>query len=128
MNLTILIVARNAAATIERAVASCLAERCPIVLVDDNSTDDTVARARAVGGTCLSVRSAGAPGGVSAARQSALDAVTTRFAAWLDADDEWLPGRAARLGRILNDGHDIAVEPIDLYDGPSGRPLRTLTI
>jgi hypothetical protein len=124
--LTILIVARNAAAFIERALGSCLPETgCPILLADDHSTDQTVALARARAGARLRVIAVPDPGGVALARQTALDAVRTPKAAWLDADDEWIPGRAARLERMLDEG-DVAVEAIDLHDGPSGTWLRRL--
>ncbi len=126
---TILIAARNAAATIERAVSSCLPEAgCAIVLVDDHCTDGTAARARAVGGSRLRVVEAPGPGGVAIARQTGVDTVETELAAWLDADDEWMPGRAARLAGLLDTGHDVAIEAIDLHDGPSGAKLRTLTV
>ena len=125
---SILIVARNAAATIERAIASALPEGCPIVLVDDHCADDTVVRARAIAGSRLTVLHAPRPGGVGRARQCALDAVTTPFAAWLDADDEWVPGRADRLLGHLRAGCDVAIEAIDLHDGPSGAWQRRLTV
>ena len=128
--MTILIAARNASATIARAVSSCLKEEAQgarLVLIDDHSTDDTVARARAVAGRRLQVVPAGDPGGIAMARQAGLDAVETEFAAWLDADDEWVPGRMARLGAMLRKGYDVAVEAIDLFDGPSGAPLLRLT-
>jgi glycosyltransferase involved in cell wall biosynthesis len=125
---TILIAARNAAATIERAIASCLGESgAPILLIDDHSTDDTVARAVAVAGPRLRVVRV-SPEGVSAARQAGLDAVETDFAAWLDADDEWVPGRLGRLEAMLRAGHDVATEAIDLHDGPSGAWLHRLTV
>ena len=118
----------NAAATIERAIASCLGEAgAPILLIDDHSTDDTVARAVAVAGPRLRVVRVPAEG-VSAARQAGLDAVETDFAAWLDADDEWVPGRLARLEAMLRAGHDVATEAIDLHDGPSGAWLQRLTV
>jgi glycosyltransferase involved in cell wall biosynthesis len=124
--LTILIVARNAAATIERAVASCLAETgCPIILADDHSTDNTVALALSTARSRLRLVAVPDPGGVALARQAALDAVETPIAAWLDADDEWIAGRADRLCALLRDA-DIAVESIDLHDGPSGTWLRRL--
>ena len=127
--LTILIVARNAARTIARAVASCLPEEgCPILLVDDGSTDGTGAVARATAGARLTVVRLDAPHGVSQARQRALDETRTRFAAWLDADDEWIPGRAGRLLRLLESGHQLATEAIDLHDGPSGAWLRRLDV
>jgi hypothetical protein len=126
---TILIAARNAAATIERAVTSCLGEPdAALLLIDDRSTDDTVARAQAAGGGRLRVISSRAPGGVAAARQTGLDAVETDVAAWLDADDEWVPGRLDRLASLLGDGSDVATEAIDLCDGPSGAWLRRLTV
>lgn len=127
--MTILIAARNAAATIERAVTSCLGEPdAPLLLIDDHSTDSTIARARAIAGARLRVIPARAPGGVAAARQAGLDAVETDVAAWLDADDEWVPGRLGRLTAMLRTGCDVATEAIDLYDGPSGAWLRRLTV
>ncbi len=124
--LTILIAARNAAATIERAVRSCVAETgCPLLLVDDHCTDDTVARARAIAGARLQVIQAPDPGGIPIARQTGLDAVTTPFATWVDADDEWVAGRAARLIDALQT-HDLAVDAFDLFDGASGHFLERL--
>jgi glycosyltransferase involved in cell wall biosynthesis len=128
-DLTLLIVARNAAATIERALLSCLTEPdCPIVLVDDFSRDDTVARARSIAGSGLRVLTSPPPGGVGLARQRALDAVETEYAAWLDADDQWIAGRAGRLVRMLEDGADVATESIDLIDGETGVWRRRLTV
>jgi len=125
---TILIAARNAAATIERAVRSCLGEiDAPIILIDDHSTDTTVERAIATGGARLRVLRPSTPG-IGAARQAGLDAAGTDFAAWLDADDEWVPGRMARLSALLRGGCDVASEAIDLYDGPAGTRLRQLTV
>lgn len=126
--LTILIAARNAASTIERAVASCLAEPCALVLADDGSSDDTASRARALAGRRLEIVDVAAPGGVARARQRALDTVATPYAAWLDADDEWRPGRAARLAALLDTGYDIATEGIDLHDGATGAWLRRMTV
>lgn len=126
--LTIAICARNAAATIERAVASCLPERdCALLLVDDHCTDDTVARARQIGGHRVKVVEVAAPGGLSRARQAGLDRIGTPFAAWLDADDEWVSGRAKRLVAMLEAGHDVAADAIDLVEGTSGTRLRRLS-
>lgn len=128
-DLTLLIVARDAAATIERALLSCLSEPgCPIVLVDDFSQDDTVARARSIAGPSLRVLTSPPSGGVGLARQCALDAVETEYAAWLDADDEWIAGRAGRLVGMLENGFDIATESIDLHDGETGEWRRRLTV
>jgi hypothetical protein len=129
---TILIAARDASATIERAVSSCLPDLeetgARLVLIDDGSTDDTVARARAIAGRRLHVIQSPEPAGIGAARQLGLDAVETGFAAWLDADDEWMPGRMRRLSAMLRNGYDVAAEAIDLYDGTTGDHLRRLTV
>lgn len=126
---TIAIAARNAAPTIERAVVSACAEKdCRLVLVDDHCTDDTVVRARAVAGDRLRVVKAPAPGGVPVARQAGLGALETEFAALLDADDEWIPGRAERLLAGLRAGADVATEAIDLHDGANGAFLRRLAV
>src|SRR5262245_45431129 len=125
--LTIAIAARNAEATIERAVRSCATERCRILLVDDHSTDRTVARARGVLGSRLRVLSTPDPGGVPVARQCGLEAIQTDLGAWLDADDEWIPGRAERLVGMLDDGCDVAVDAFDLHDGTTGVWRQRLT-
>ena len=127
--LTILIVARNAGATIGRAIVSCLPESdCRIVLVDDHSTDDTIEKAHAAGGPRVTILGGPDPGGVAVARQQALDALPTPYGAWLDADDEWIPGRADRLTKMLDAGADVATESIDLHDGPSGAWLRRIDV
>ena len=123
-----LIAARNAATTIERAVRSCVAERVPILLIDDHSTDHTVRIARDAGKTSLSVVEAPHPGGIAIARQAGLDAVQSPFAAWVDADDAWIPGRADRLLNRLRAGADIVADSIELYDGISGDFLRMLEV
>jgi glycosyltransferase involved in cell wall biosynthesis len=126
--LTIMIAARNAAATIERAVRSCAGEtRVPLLLIDDHSTDDTVPRARAAAGGAIRVVSAPDPGGIPVARQAGLDVVDTEFATWLDADDEWVPGRMAGMIDALTHGSDVAVDAFDLHDGATGTWLRRLS-
>jgi len=126
--ITIMIAARNASATIERAVRSCAGEtHVPILLVDDHCTDDTVDRARAAAGGALRVIAAPDPGGIPLARQAGLDAVDTPFATWLDADDEWVPGRMPGMLAALEAGADVAVDAFDLHDGVTGTWLRTLT-
>ncbi len=125
---TIMITARNAAKTIERAVLSCRDEGASLLLVDDSCTDDTVARAVRVAGSALRVIRPPAPGGLPVARQAGLDAVQTEYAAWLDADDEWLPGRMNRLLAALEQGADVVADAIELHDGQTGRFLRRMEV
>lgn len=125
---TIMIAARNAAETIERAIVSCIGENADVLLIDDHSTDDTVARAKHIAGKSLHVVQAQEPGGVPMARQTGLDAVYTPYAAWLDADDEWVPGRVDRLLCALQHGFDVVTDSIDLYDGQKENFLRRLEV
>ena len=68
------------------------------VLVDDGSSDDSVAIVEAAARDDARFRLIHAPrnGGPSAARNLALDAAKGRFIAFLDADDLWLPEKLAR--------------------------------
>jgi glycosyltransferase involved in cell wall biosynthesis len=128
-NVTIVIVARNAEATIERCVRSAVAQGGPILLVDDHSEDDTVARARAIGGSRLKVVSPACHETVGRARQAGIEAVTTRFAMWIDADDEALPGRVERLkARLEREGSDLVYDAADLHDGATGTFIRHMPI
>lgn len=124
--LTIMIAARNAAQTIERAVLSCKNEGCPLLLVDDQCNDDTTMRARHAAGEQLQIVRTSSPGGVAVARQTGLNAVSTPYAAWLDADDVWLNGRAGRLLPLLQAGADVAVDTLELFDGARSTFLRKL--
>jgi succinoglycan biosynthesis protein ExoU len=97
----VLIVARDRADTIERAVLSALAQdevRAAIV-VDDGSTDDTAARARRCDpeGKRLIIERLPSSVGPSAARNIAIEISTAPWLAILDADDFFLPGRIAAL-------------------------------
>lgn len=90
MTFAVVIPAHNAAATIDAAVGSALAQRTPpseIVVVADACTDDTTRRAAALGARVLevNVRSPGA------ARNIGIEATGATHVAFLDADDIWLP-------------------------------------
>lgn len=126
---TILIVARNAAATIQRAVRSATAESpVDLVLVDDWSSDGTAELASAVAPGLRVVRPI-EHRTLGFARQAGLDAVRTPFGVWLDADDEFLPGRLERLcARLSAPGAAIASDGVDLHDGETGTWLRRLPI
>jgi hypothetical protein len=127
---TILIPARNASATIERAVRSAMIQDdCAVILVDDFSEDDTVTCARSIGGDRVRVVRPSNHTSLGCTRQAGLDAISTPFGIWLDADDELLPGRVERLVAVLGrDDADLASDTIELFDGPSSEFLTRLTI
>jgi glycosyltransferase involved in cell wall biosynthesis len=87
----------NGEATLARAVESVLVQGCPdvrIALVDDGSTDGSLALAQSLAQSHKEVVSLSMPanGGPAAARNLGARSQDSRFIAFLDADDEWLPG------------------------------------
>lgn len=108
-DVTVIIPAYKARTTITRALASVAAQTCPphaAVVVDDGSGDGTYEATeefrphmRGIELTVVSQDNAG-PG---AARNRALSVATTRFVAFLDADDEWLPEKLAKSMAALGD-------------------------
>lgn len=127
---SILIPATNASATIERAVLSARAQGpSKILLMDHASRDDTVAVARRAGGDLLDVAAVPASSTLGHVRQIGLAAIRTEFGMWLDADDELLPERAARLiGRLAEDDADFAFDEINLHDGITGAFMRRIAM
>lgn len=106
-DISVIIPAYQAAATIERALASVRGQSLKpreILVVDDGSSDATFDLARGwvdrMEGMDLRVlrqRNMGA----AAARNLALDQARCRYVAFLDADDEWLPEKLERsLARL----------------------------
>ena len=112
--MTVVIPAFNAVATIERAVASALAEGdidLECVVVDDGSTDATaavVARLAAHDPRVVIV-SAPANSGPSVARNRALDIARGTWLTFVDADDRLLPGGLAAMVRAGVDGEAAVV-------------------
>ena len=89
---------RNVAPYVRAAIRSALAQTrgdLDVVVVDDGSTDDTVAVARQIADARLRVvpiEHRGAP----AALNHGIAVSRSRYVAFLDGDDLWAPGKAAR--------------------------------
>ncbi|MBN1846266.1 MAG: glycosyltransferase family 2 protein [Sedimentisphaerales bacterium] len=89
--ITVVIPAYNAGRYVGRALDSVLAQTYPaaeILVVDDGSTDETGRIARSYGPPVRCIRQENA--GVSAARNTGVEAAGGDWIAFLDADDEWL--------------------------------------
>jgi glycosyltransferase involved in cell wall biosynthesis len=108
---TVVIPTFDRAATLPRAVDSVLAQKgaaFELIIADDGSTDGTAAALERYRSDPR-VRVLSLPhGGVSAARNAGAAAGTAPWIAFLDSDDEWLPGKlAAQLAHFREKGFRI---------------------
>jgi glycosyltransferase involved in cell wall biosynthesis len=122
---------RDAAATIEEALASVLAQEGPpleVVAVDDRSRDDGAARVRAVASRDARVRVVEGEGrGIAAALAVGVREARGELLARMDADDVSLPGRFARQLAALGESPRVAAmgTRVEAYadDGEVGEGL-----
>lgn len=112
----------NRVDVIGRAIASILQQThrdWELLVVDDGSTDNTLARLRGLDRRIRFISQANQ--GVAAARNTGLAAATGRFIAFMDSDDEWRPEFLALTTAFLRahpDEHWVATESHeDLGDG-----------
>jgi glycosyltransferase involved in cell wall biosynthesis len=85
---------------------SCLGQQgiaFNVVVVDDGITDDTSQRVRALGQPHVTVVSHEATKGLSAARNTGVDATNTPWVAFLDDDDLWAPWKLSTQLRALRE-------------------------
>ncbi|MFN3513200.1 MAG: glycosyltransferase family 2 protein [Phenylobacterium sp.] len=120
----VIIAAKDAAATVGRAVRSALAqpEVAQVILVDDGSADDTCGAATAAGDGRLQTIRLERNLGPSGARNRALEAARADLVAILDADDFMLPGR---IGKMLarSAACDILADDL-LYSDDDGATVK----
>lgn len=91
-DVSVVIPAYNAAATLSRAIESVLAQTHPageIIVVDDGGADDLEAIRTRFGDRVTWIRQPN--GGASSARNRGIDAACGELIAFLDADDYWEP-------------------------------------
>jgi len=119
---SIMMPAYNAERYVARAIESVFAQSFSdweLVIVDDGSTDRTAAIAASYQDARIIVVHK-VNGGEASARNVALGAMHGEYVAFLDADDEWLPGHlataAAYLGAhtehagVYSDGYHVTVD------------------
>lgn len=113
---------------VRRALDSALGQSLApleILVVDDNSSDDGLAIVESYGDPRIRVlrRKTPGPGGYAARNLAILEA-KGEWIAFLDADDEWLPGHLASLGNAIEaDGGSDLVCAFSGYNNvhPDGR-------
>jgi hypothetical protein len=113
---SILIAAYQASAFIATAVRSALDQAPPpfeVIVGDDGSTDDLAGALAPFGAAVKLVRIE--HGGEGAAKNAAAAAARGEFVAFLDADDEFLPGRLAAMGAFALERPELDVITTDAY-------------
>ena len=135
---TVVIPARDAAATITGTLASILGQTAGaphVIVVDDGSTDGTADLALAAGAAVTVIK--GAALGPGAARNRGASRAATPYLAFCDADDRWPPDRLERdlvvldadptigilLGRMRFDTDDDALLAHVRFDAPDRTSL-----
>ena len=94
----------NRVATVGRAVASVMAQAFgdwELIVVDDGSEDDLDAAMAAFPDRRLRVLRHERNRGAAAARNTGIGAARAPLIAFLDSDDEWLPGKLARQVDVI---------------------------
>jgi glycosyltransferase involved in cell wall biosynthesis len=109
----------NSAATVEAAIRSALEQTrsdFELIVVDDGSSDDTVARVeefvRSDERISLVTQS---HRGASAARNAALARATGEYVSFLDSDDLWLPRYLEAMAKTLEDNPQAGVAHTDAW-------------
>jgi len=130
MSASIVIPAYNAAAFITRAIESALAQTQPpleVIVVDDVSTDDTVAVVTRLAARHPELRllTSERNGGPAAARNLGIGVARGDWIAILDADDAFEPGRLEALTELGAQQHAAMVaDDIVYYDAVAKQVAR----
>ena len=122
-SVSVVIPTHNRAKLVTRAVASALAqcrEGDEVIVVDDESEDDTRARLEGYGDRIRYHRVK--RGGAGRARNAGIEVANNPLIAFLDSDDEWVPGKLALQRALLASRPDVLFCFTDhLYRQPSGQ-------
>lgn len=130
IQISVIIPAFNASATIARAIASVRTQRCggiEIIVIDDGSSDDTVEVVRALigPGENIQLLRLAKNKGASAARNAGIAIARGAYLAFLDADDIWLPEKLAKQLAVMEADPTIALISCNSQmTSAEGKPLK----
>jgi glycosyltransferase involved in cell wall biosynthesis len=111
-DITVVVPAYNASAYIEATLRSVLYQTlkpAEIIVVDDCSTDDTVARVKACDSGIRIIRLAENTGGCSRPRNVGIAAAKTKYVAPFDSDDLMLPEKLERQWKLASSHPELPV-------------------
>ncbi len=123
---SIIVPAYNAEKYIAGMIRSVLNQTYPhfeVIIVDDASEDQTVQIVRSFADRRIRLISHKYNRGVSAARNTALNAAKGRWVAVLDADDQWRPNRLERIVHVIrksSEGLFVADDLLLCFDTSTG--------
>jgi len=130
VRLSVVVPGRDTAPYVAAAVGSLLAQTMgalEVIVVDDGSTDDGVARVLALDDPRLAVV-AQPPRGLPAARNAGLAVARGEYVGFCDSDDLWFPAKAARHLAVMDADPGIGLtyswsEYLTASGAPTGRVL-----
>ncbi|GJD52174.1 Undecaprenyl-phosphate 4-deoxy-4-formamido-L-arabinose transferase [Methylobacterium crusticola] len=130
-HVSVIMPAFNAAATIERALSSALAQshsELEVIVVDDGSSDATrdVVRLIAARDSRVRLLEDGGNKGPAAARNAGFSAATGAWLALLDADDAWRAERLERMLAVAGDRADVVFDNLLGFDAHTGGTIGPL--
>ena len=119
--LSVIVPVFNSADTLERCVSSILSQQVDgleLILVDDGSTDSSPALCDRLSGADDRVRVIHrANGGLSAARNTGIDAATGTWIAFADSDDERSPDTLSANLELATENVDLVEFPVSVHYG-----------
>ncbi len=129
-SVSVIIPTHNRAGYLPRALNSVFKQTEPpgeVIVVDDGSTDDTETLIKNNFRQVRYLKQT--QQGVSAARNAAIRAASGQWIAFLDSDDEWLPGKLSAQKHALNASGQIIchTEEIWIRDGQRVNPHKKHT-
>lgn len=128
---SVIIPTYNRASLVGRAVVSVLTQKEPadeILVVDDGSTDETRAGVEKLAESHPAVKYLHQSNqGPAAARNAGIRNARSNFIAFLDSDDEWLPGKIQAQLRFFEENPDYLIcqtEEIWIRNGRRVNPMK----